>query len=254
MALFTDGSISSIEDLRGHDTQLLDVASLEGIDVTKKLALAQEEIGIEVAAMLAALYPVGSFGSLGLPAARIGNVVVTTPLKLWHVYRTLEMVYRDAVHSQLNERYAGRRDEYREMARWARERVIESGLGMTGDPIPQAPVPAVQAATGGLADGTYYVSTSWAGARNEEGASSLPAKITVAGSSFSVSRGAAPGNAVGWNVYVGTNPQALFLQNSAVIALSSGWVQPDTLAASKLAGTGQAAEWMQATPRVLQRG
>ena len=44
MALFTDGPISSIEDLRGTTPQLLDVASAEGIDVTRKLALAQDEI------------------------------------------------------------------------------------------------------------------------------------------------------------------------------------------------------------------
>ena len=31
MALFTDGAIASIEDLRGHDTQLLNVATVEGI-------------------------------------------------------------------------------------------------------------------------------------------------------------------------------------------------------------------------------
>ena len=42
MALFTDGPISSIEDLRGHDTQIVEIANVEGIDVTKKLALAQE--------------------------------------------------------------------------------------------------------------------------------------------------------------------------------------------------------------------
>ena len=52
MALFTDGPVSSIEDLKGQDTQLLDVASVEGIDVTRKLALAQEEIAVELAALL----------------------------------------------------------------------------------------------------------------------------------------------------------------------------------------------------------
>ena len=53
MALFTDGAFTSIEDLRGHDTQLLNVATVEGIDVTRKLALAQEELGIEVEGLLA---------------------------------------------------------------------------------------------------------------------------------------------------------------------------------------------------------
>ena len=45
----------SIEDLRGHDTQLLNVATVEGIDVTRKLALAQEELGVEVTGLLGRL-------------------------------------------------------------------------------------------------------------------------------------------------------------------------------------------------------
>ena len=43
MALFMDGPISNIDDLAGQDSQLLDVANVEGIDVTRKLALAQDE-------------------------------------------------------------------------------------------------------------------------------------------------------------------------------------------------------------------
>ena len=36
MALFTDGPISCIEDLTAQDSQLLNVASVEGIDMTQK--------------------------------------------------------------------------------------------------------------------------------------------------------------------------------------------------------------------------
>src|SRR5262245_38505875 len=118
MALFSDGPISSIEDLHGHDTQLLEIASIEGIDVTRKLALAQDEIALDVAGMLSGTSS----------PARIVNVVVTSALKLWHTYHALELVYQDAFHSQLNDRYAARRDEYHEMARWARERVVQGGL------------------------------------------------------------------------------------------------------------------------------
>ena len=52
MALFTDGAVSSIEDLRGYDTQLLNVATIEGIDVTRKLTLAQDGIAAEMATLL----------------------------------------------------------------------------------------------------------------------------------------------------------------------------------------------------------
>ena len=52
MALLTDGPMSNIEELMAYDTQLRDVATVEGIDVTGKLALAHQEITIEVEAML----------------------------------------------------------------------------------------------------------------------------------------------------------------------------------------------------------
>ena len=48
------------------------------------------------------------------PPAGCENVVVTPALKLWHTYRALEMVYGDAYNSQLNDRYAGKRDQFHE--------------------------------------------------------------------------------------------------------------------------------------------
>src|SRR5689334_1908872 len=113
MALFSDGPASTIEDLHGHDTQLLDVANVEGIDVTRKLTLAQEDLGLELRVLLARLSGSSDVGILG-SGPGIDHVVVTPPLKLWHTYRALELVYRDAFNSQLNDRYAGKRDEYHE--------------------------------------------------------------------------------------------------------------------------------------------
>ena len=52
MALFTDGPISCIEDLTAQDSQLLNVASVEGIDTTQKMALAQEELAMDLIGVL----------------------------------------------------------------------------------------------------------------------------------------------------------------------------------------------------------
>ena len=106
MALFTDCAVTSIEDLRGHDTQLLNVATVEGIDVTRKLALAHGELCFEVGGMLGRLGPVWQAEVL----VALEQVVMTPALKLWHIFRTLEMVYGDAYNSQLNDRYGGKRD------------------------------------------------------------------------------------------------------------------------------------------------
>jgi hypothetical protein len=260
MALFTDGAVTNIEDLRGHDTQLLNVATAESIDVTRKLALAQEELCIELAGLLGqtttapGIYAVaGLLGGWNAPPA-IQQVAVTPPLKLWHIFRTLEMVYADAYNSQLNDRYAGKRDEYHEMVKWAYNQVRQSGLGIITDPVEQAAAPVPRPSAGGLADGTYYIAIAWTNAAGEEGASSVPATIQVSGSSFAVET-AAPPKIKGWNVYCGRSPATMTIQNQATLAVGQTWVQPDTLSTTgRLAGGGQTPTYRLAAPRTIQRG
>jgi hypothetical protein len=250
MALFTDGAVTSIEDLTGHDTQLLNVATVEGIDVTRKLALAHEELCVEVAGLLDRLVSARQ----PFAARTIQQVVVTPPLKLWHIFRTLEMVYGDAYNSQLNDRYAGKRDQYHEMVKWAYNQVIQGGLGIAADPMEQAAMPVVRPSAGGLADGPYYVAIAWTNAAGEEGGSSEAAMIEVSGSSFAVET-TAPPKVKGWNVYCGTLPSTMTIQNSATLAPGQTWVQPDTLSTSgRPAGSGQAPNYRLPVPRTIQRG
>lgn len=244
MALFTDGPISSMEDLLGEDTQLSEVAKSEGIDVARKLALAQEEISIELASLL---NDVSS-------AARPAQVVVTAPLKRWHTLQALELVYRDAFHSQLNDRFRARRDEYHELAKWARETVMQSGLGMVTDPIPQAEMPDLTTTPGELPDGTYYVGMSWSNERGQEGACSHPAKISISGNSIQVSHGAVPGGVSGWNVYAGSAPGQLMRQHDAGLAIGASWRVPALRTSGIPAGTGQSAGYTLELARVIARG
>src|ERR1022692_4695986 len=260
MALFTDSAVTGIEDLRGHDSQILNVATVEGIDVTRKLALAHEELCIEVEGLLDQLKtPVGIYevagllGGLNTPPA-VQQVVMTPPLKLWHVFRTLEMVYADAYNSQLNDRYAGKRDEYHEMVKWAYGQVIQSGLGIVANPVARAATAAPLPSAGSLANGTYYVAVAWTNAAGEEGASSVPATITVSGSSFSVQT-TTPANVKGWNVYCGTSATTMTVQNPAILAPGQTWVQPNTLSTTgRLAGSGQTPTYRLPVPRTIQRG
>jgi hypothetical protein len=259
MALFNDGLVSSIDDLQGHDTQLLDVANTEAIDVTRKLALAQEEIAVELRVLLARLSGPADPGAVHLGTTEsvpsLDQVVVTPPLKLWHTFRTLELVYRDAYNSQLNDRYAGKRDEYHTLTQWAYEKLIQSGIGMSKDPIVRAPMPVLQAAPGAIPDGVYYVASAWTNAEGEEGAPSLPAAISVSGTGFSVRPEAAPSNARGWNVYAGVSPGKLVLQNPVLLQLDAIWTQAGALAtAGRVAGVGQGPGYMRPAPRLLQRG
>jgi hypothetical protein len=247
MALFTDGDVSSIEDLRGYDTQLLDVANTEGIDVTRKLKLAQDEIAAEITAMLARR---AWFKAPVDP----GRVVVTPPLKLWHMFLSLELVYRDAYRSQVNDRYAGKRDEFHGMVKWAWDKLIEIGLGLLDDPVARAATPHVLPAAGGL-DGTYYVAAAWTNAAGAEGSSSIPATIDIAGGSFAVQTGGGPANAKGWNIYAGTSPTTLTRQNDRPLAPGETWLQPSAISTSgPPASCGQAPDYLLPVPRTIQRG
>jgi hypothetical protein len=252
MALFTDGEVSSIEDLQGYDSQLLEVANIEGIDVTRKLQLAQVEIAMELATLLARRVGYCSLNST--PTA--GSVVVTAPLKLWHTFLALELVYRDAYCSQLNDRYAGKRDEFHGMAKRAYEKLIQTGLGISTDPVPRATPPKLVApCAGGLQDGTYYVAVAWTNAGGAEGMTSTLVAVEVSGSSFTVQAATDAANVRGWNVYAGCAPGALTLQNSSSLALDQAWVQPDTLLTTgRMAGCGQAPDYLLPVPRTIQRG
>jgi len=245
MALFTDGVVSGMEDLTAQDSQLASVASVEGIDVTQKLALAQDDLSLELGTLLARL-------SL---QPDIGCVVITPALKLWHTYRTLTLVYSDAYNNQLNDRYAGKRDQFHRMAKQAYNKLIEIGIGMTTSPVPRAATPSVAATVGGLPDGTYYVTMAWVNAAGEEGAAATPAVITTAASTLLIEPGAAPQTAAGWNVYAGADPNQMMIQNAAAIAPSEAWLQPPLLATGgRGPGTGQSPSYVQPVPRVIPRG
>jgi hypothetical protein len=164
------------------------------------------------------------------------------------------MVYADAYNSQLNDRYSGRRDEYHEMATWAYNHVIQSGLGIVANPVARAATVAPLPSAGNLAAGTYYVAIAWTNAAGDEGASSIPATIAVGAGSFSVQT-ATPANVKGWNVYCGTGPTTMTRQNVAMLGPGQTWVQPDTLStAGRPAGNGQKPTYRLPVPRTIQRG
>ncbi len=254
MALFTDGPLSSIDDLTAQDSQVLEVASGEGIDLTRKSALAQEDLGVELTVLLNKLtFPDPPIWNSAGPS--LGNVVVTPALKLWHRYLTLEMVYRDAYNSQLNDRYAGKRDQFHLMAQWASEKLIQTGVGITARPLPRALMPQVTAVPGALADGTYFVTMAWTNQCGEEGGSAVPALAVTSASTFQVQPGDPPENATGWNVYAGAELEAMVVQNTIPIGVGETWQQPPVLTrVGRSPGSGQEPNYFKAIPRLIQRG
>ena len=263
MALFTDALISTLDQLAAQDTAVLDVANAEGIDVTVKLSLAQDELGAELVAAGARSPFSPSSSSIWWPgiiltsSLQLGNIVVTPPLQMWHAFHTLELIYRDAYYNQLNDRYLGKWNAYKDLSKWAAGMLLQTGVGIVADPIPIAQgLSEVNIVAGPLSATTYFLQTSWLNSRSEEG---LPGPVTSVAmpdnSSIQVTPSSPPTNATGWNVYVGNSIDSITLQNLAPIVIGQAWLVPaGGLVLGRGPGTGQVPNYFRQLPRYLQRG
>lgn len=262
MALFTDGTISTLEDLAAQDTTVLNFASAEGIDLTAKSALAQEELGLE---LTSSFLRMGAYdarlGSFGSPSVfpnqlRLENIVVTSPLRLWHTFRTLALAYGDAYNSQLNDRYFGKWKEYRERSKWALEMLYQIGVGFVWDPIPAAAAPFLSSIPGPLVAATYYAAVTWINGTGEEGkVGAVASLVKPDGALLRATPADHPVNASWWNIYAAISPDALALQNATPLDASQSWIEPLTgLVPGRRAGNGQQPSFLRALPRTLQRG
>jgi len=254
MALYTDG-ISTIQDLMGQDSSVLATAQTENIDLSQKLTLAQQDLGIELTVLLQSS-SMCDWPFWLQPDSQLNNIVITPPLQLWHVFHTLKLVYQDAYFDQLNDRYKGKRDQFQQLAQWAMDKLIQTGVGMVGDPIPQAAPPQLTSIPGGQPGMTYWASASWLNVEGEEGLPSNPSTLAVtAGNALVVQPVTQPANATGWNAYVGISPTAMTLQNTAPLALDQVWVQAGPVSTlGQAPGTGQAPDYIRGLPRIIQRG
>jgi hypothetical protein len=248
MALFTDGLISTIEELLGYESAILDVARAEGLDLTTKLKLAEEEVAVDLQAFLAR-----QDDTRGLD-----QIVVTEPLHKWHTFRALAIAYRDAYNRQLNDRYQGKWKEFERLAAWAAGALFEAGVGMTSEPVPRAQQPELTTAAGPLGAATYFVSVTWVGRTAEEGAPSDLAAITTAeGSILRVKAVNPTDGATGWNVYAGYSGTDLSMQNDLPAGPGETWEEPASgLKKGKAIGRGQAPETYlrKSARRVIDRG
>lgn len=260
MALLTDGNPNDSEALRAYEAAILDVANVETIDLNAKLCLATEEISQDVLDVL--LGHTRTLYSLTAPVGEdrrqigVSDVVVSPQMKRWHALHTLAVVYRDAYNNQLNDRYKNKWEEYRELARGAKERTLEYGIGLMAAPVPRAGTPVLGATAGTLAGTIYYAQVSWVSAAGQEGSASPATTFqTTDNSALTVAAVNAPAIAAGWNVYLGPTASTLTLQNSLPLAVDATF----TLAGSGLVsgvspGDGQAADMFVTGGRILRRG
>lgn len=255
MALFTDGPISSAQDLQEHDSSVLTVASAEGINLAVKVTLAQQDVGNELMLFLFRRAQFRDDQPYFGPRPGLAQVVVTEALQQWHILMTLALVYRDAYYNQLNDRYQGKWNEYQQLARTSSRKYFELGVGVVAEPIPMAPTPELSSVAGSGVEQTYYLAATWVSAAGEEGAPGADATLaTGAGEVLVATVAGAPPIAVGWNVYVGLSPMALSRQNDTLLAVSNSWTSTGTLTAGVPATTGQQPDWFIVDRHFMNRG
>jgi len=253
MALFSDGYISNLSDLRDQETGLLDTAHSEAVDLTTKLRLAQEEIGVEVVAFLLE----HGRGVCGEESIRqLTHVAVTPALKHWHTFQTLALAYRDVYYNQYNDRYAAKWKEYSRLGRSSASLLFDSGVGVVLDPVERAAAPVLNWAPGTMTAGTYYVRASWVSATGTEGTpSETAALVTEESTQLVVTPPAAPAKAAGWNVYAGVVAGETTLQNDSPLAPGSSWILPVTgLRTGRKPEEGQSPDVYVTISRTFRRG
>ena len=264
MALFTDAPISTLDQLAAQDTAVLDVASNEGIDASAKISLAQEELGVELTSAFSrsafsrtspSMWWPGSV-TTSLSVLQLPNIVVTPPLRLWHTFRTLALVYRDAYGNQLNDRYSAKWKEYEGLAKWASAMLFQTGIGVVSDPIAVAGSPAVALSAGPQPATMYFAQVTWLNATGEEGMASPVTSVNAPDqNSVQVTPNNPPANAVAWNAYVGISVDSITLQNVTPLGIAQTWFMPSAgLVLGRIPASGQEANYYSQVPRFLQRG
>jgi hypothetical protein len=263
MALFIDGQINTLLDLVRYEAGLLETASTEQVDITAKTTLAQDITGAEILVFLLknswrdpANYLLPTLSGAWRRAKGVSDVVVTEPLKRWHALKTLELVYQDAYYNQLNDRYQGKWTQYQQRAQVAADQLYQIGVGLVHDPLPQPASPLLYAVSGQFQATEYYVRITWVNSLAQESAASdVVALQTVDSTTLVVSPVSPPANATGWNVYGGSTPVGVTLQNDTPIAAGTDWMLgPRGIRSNKPVGSGQSPERYIVNDRVSQRG
>jgi hypothetical protein len=221
VALFTDGTIARLEDLRAYESAVLNLTSTESVDVNAKLELAQRELGTELLPFLARR-----------GYRDLSNVVVTTPLLSAHALRTLATIYRDLYQSRYNDRYEGKWREYAAQSERATRALLEAGIGISLAPIPKAAPPTLETISGGLLPArTYYVSVAWVRgwAIGPTGALSEAVSVSVPpGGLMRVRVVKPPFRDARWVLYAGMFPNTLALQSEYQFDVDMHWDETDT--------------------------
>jgi hypothetical protein len=254
MALFVDGPATTIDDLTDQDSGLLEVAQQNGVNLATKLRLAVDEIRTDLELWL--MKPRPTIGEIWSPTLKIDQIVVTPELKRWETMYTLALVYRDVYFTQVVDRFQAKWQGYLELASVVRESFLAIGLPAVNDPIHRAATPVLVSIAGTGASGTFYASVAWVNAANQLGAASEISSMAVPdGNVMVVAAVNPPANATGFVVYAGAALNALVLQSSTALPVTSTYEYiPGQITSGPAPGHGQKPDLFRPVSRMIPRG
>jgi hypothetical protein len=255
--------MNTLLDLERYESGLLNVSSVEQINVTAKMALAQDQIGSDLLLFLTQSMPrdprnvlMGYQNTANRRLKGVTDVVVTDQLKKWHALLSIALTYEDAYNNQLNDRYQSKWQRYSDRAMEASRQFYSIGTGLALNPMKKAEAPLLMGVAGQSLASNYFVQMTWLNSAGQEGAASDVVSLgTADGMQLLVSPTSAPANAAGWNVYVGLTPEAASLQNDLAIAVGNDWQLPASgLVLGRKPSLGQAPDIFVVDRREFQRG
>lgn len=254
--LLTDGNPNKTDDLRVYESAILSLANTEMIDLEVKLGLATEELSQEVLDFILNRSAVGDPRSATRRTMGVSDIAVTRQMRRWHALHTLSIVYRDAFHNQLNDRYRAMFEEYRRLSRQARDQTFQFGVGLVYTPVPQAEPPVFSSVAGADPETLYYGRLAWLSSTGQEGAPSDLTSVSTPSASLPVVGGEdAPAVAASFNVYLGLTPDTVTLQNLAPVPVGQTFTLPVTgLIEGDRPGEGQAPDLYLTGGPILRRG
>jgi hypothetical protein len=254
MALFVDGPAATVDDLTDQDSGLLEVAQTNGVNLATKLRLAVDEIRTDLELWL--LKPRPTIGEIWSPALRVEQIVVNPELRRWETMHALTLVYRDVYFTQVVDRFQAKLQGYGELTGIARESFLAVGLPAVNDPIHRASPPVLIATTGTASGGTFYAGVAWVNAAGQVGEASEASSMTLAdGNVMIVAAVNPPKNATGFMVYAGAAPNAMVLQTSVALPLTSSYEYlPSQVSAGPLPSRGQKPDFVRPVARTILRG
>lgn len=249
MALYIDGELAGLVDLRDHESGIFDLAKSAAIDLGAKLRLAWEELGLEIERFL--IRTGAAADGFGL-----GHVVASAPMRRCHALLTLALTFRDASCSQGNDRYERRYRTFDVLYRRSLEKVWDSGVGVVAQPLKAPNAPEVVREDGAGPVGAFYVRVSWTNGWGQESAPSEALLLEGNGSiRFVVRMRGSEKNATGWNVYVGESPEKTARANEKPLGLEESWVAvKEGRSEWGSPGEGQSVERWVREERRLRRG